>query len=79
MGERGDQMYIQKYYLYLNLTKPSEGLFLSYIGMDAQGAAIRPSYLIGMMKNSMNFSIPINSSTSRDMFLWIMHMYRKSL
>ena len=45
-----DQMYIQKYYLYLNLTKPSEGLFLSYIGMDAQGAAIRPSYLIGMMK-----------------------------
>ncbi len=45
-----DRMYIQKYYLYLNLTKPSEGLFLSYIGMDAQGAAIRPSYLIGMMK-----------------------------
>lgn len=45
-----DQMYIQKYYLYLNLTKPSEGLYLSYIGMDAQGAAIRPSYLIGMIK-----------------------------
>lgn len=45
-----DQMYIQKYYLYLNMTKPSEGLYLSYIGMDAQGAAIRPSYLIGMMK-----------------------------
>ena len=45
-----DQMYIQKYYLYLNLTKPSEGLFLSYIGMDAQGAAIRPSYLIAMIK-----------------------------
>lgn len=45
-----DQMYIQKYYLYLNLTKPSEGLYLSYIGMDVQGAAIRPSYLIGIMK-----------------------------
>ena len=45
-----DQMYIQKYYLYLNMTKPSEGLYLSYIGMDVQGAAIRPSYLIGMMK-----------------------------
>ena len=45
-----DQMYIQKYYLYLNLTKPSEGLYLSYIGMDTQGAAIRPSYLIGMIK-----------------------------
>lgn len=45
-----DQMYIQKYYLYLNMTKPTEGLYLSYIGMDAQGSAIRPSYLIGMMK-----------------------------
>lgn len=45
-----DQMYIQKYYLYLNMTKPSEGLYLSYIGMDAQGSAVRPSYLIGMMK-----------------------------
>ena len=45
-----DQMYIQKYYLYLNLTKPSQGLFLSYSSMDSQGAAIRPSYLIGMMK-----------------------------
>jgi len=45
-----DQMYIQKYYLYLNMTKPSQGLFLSYSAMDSQGAAIRPSYLIGMMK-----------------------------
>ncbi len=45
-----DQMYIQKYYLYLNLTKPSEGVYLSYTGMDAQGNALRPSYLIGMLK-----------------------------
>lgn len=45
-----DKMYIQKYYLYLNLTKPSEGLFLSYAGVDAQGAALRPSYLIALIK-----------------------------
>lgn len=45
-----DQMYIQKYYLYLNMTKPSQGLFLSYSAMDAQGAAIRPSYMIGVIK-----------------------------
>ena len=45
-----DQMYIQKYYLYLNMTKPSEALFLSYSAMDGQGAAIRPSYLIGIIK-----------------------------
>ncbi len=45
-----DQMYIQKYYLYLNMTKPSEALFLSYSAMDGQGVAIRPSYLISIMK-----------------------------
>lgn len=45
-----DKMYIQKYYLYLNLTKPSEGLFLSYAGTDAQGAALRPSYLVALLK-----------------------------
>ena len=45
-----DQMYIQKYYLYLNMTKPSKGLYLSYASMDGQGGALRPSYLIGMMK-----------------------------
>ena len=45
-----EQMYIQKYYLYLNMTKPSKGLYLSYAAMDGQGTALRPSYLIGMMK-----------------------------
>ena len=45
-----EQMYIQKYYLYLNMTKPSQGLYLSYAAMDSQGGALRPSYLIGMMK-----------------------------
>ncbi len=45
-----EQMYIQKYYLYLNMTKPSKGLYLSYAAMDGQGAVLRPSYLIGIMK-----------------------------
>ena len=45
-----EQMYIQKYYLYLNMTKPSKGLYLSYAAMDGQGTALRPSYLIGMMR-----------------------------
>ena len=45
-----DQMYIQKYYLYLNMTKPSKGLYLSYAAMDGQGGALRPSYLIGIVK-----------------------------
>lgn len=44
------QMYIQKYYLYLNLTKPSEKLFLSYAGMDLAGKTIRPSYLVATIE-----------------------------
>lgn len=40
------QMYIQKYYLYLMMTKPTDRLYLSYAGTDNGGHATRPSYLI---------------------------------
>lgn len=40
------QMYIQRLYLYLNMTKPSEKLFLSYSKMNKAGKSIRPAYLI---------------------------------
>ncbi len=36
----------QKYYLYLNLTKPSEKLVVSYSQNSADGHSARPSYLI---------------------------------
>lgn len=42
-------MYIQKFYLYLNLTKPSEGLYLSYAKTSGQGQAQGPAYLIPMI------------------------------
>ncbi len=44
------QMYIQRLYLYMNMTKPSQRLYLSYARMSAQGKSIRPSYLIDMMQ-----------------------------
>lgn len=44
------QMYIQRLYLYLNMTKPSERLYLSYANVDADGKSMRPSYLIGAMQ-----------------------------
>ncbi len=44
-----ERAFIQRFYLYLNLTKPSERLYLTYAGADADGAARRPSYLIGMV------------------------------
>lgn len=44
------QMYIQKFYLYLNMTKPSELLVLSFARMSAEGKAMRPSFLIGQVQ-----------------------------
>ncbi len=45
-----ERMYQQRFYLYLNLTKPSEQLFLSYSKMDTAGAARLPSYLVGVIR-----------------------------
>ncbi|MBS6194185.1 MAG: helicase-exonuclease AddAB subunit AddB [Clostridiales bacterium] len=42
-------MYIQKFYLYLNMTKPSRQLILSYAKSSGQGQAQGPAYLIPMM------------------------------
>lgn len=44
------QMYIQKFYLYLNMTKPSERLVLSFARMSAEGKAMRPSFLVGQVQ-----------------------------
>lgn len=44
------QMYIQRLYLYMNMTKPSEKLILSYSAVSSEGKSIRPSYLVEMMK-----------------------------
>ncbi|MBQ7781014.1 MAG: helicase-exonuclease AddAB subunit AddB [Lachnospiraceae bacterium] len=44
------QMYIQRLYLYLNMTKPSDRLYLSYAAMNGEGKSIRPSYLIGALQ-----------------------------
>lgn len=38
--------YIQKFYLYLNLTKPQEALYLSYSKASADGSPLRPSYVV---------------------------------
>ena len=41
-----EKTYIQKFYLYMNLTKPSEKLKVYYSKVSADGKALRPSYLI---------------------------------
>jgi len=40
------QMYIQRFYLYLNMTKPSHRLYLAYSKINSAGKSIRPAYLV---------------------------------
>ena len=44
-----EAMFSQRLYLYQNLTKPTEKLYLSWTNMDAAGKTIRKSYLIEMV------------------------------
>ena len=41
-----EKAFIQKFYLYLNMTKPSHQLYVSYSRVDREGKALRPSYLV---------------------------------
>lgn len=41
-----EKAYVHKFYLYLNLTKPSEKLDIYYSKVSADGKSVRPSYLI---------------------------------
>lgn len=43
-------MNMQRFYLYLNLTRPSEHLYLSYSRSGGGGEAVSPAYLIGTVK-----------------------------
>lgn len=43
-------MNMQRFYLYLNLTRPSEHLYLSYSCSNAKGEAVSPAYLIGTIR-----------------------------
>ena len=44
-----ERVFIQKFYLYLNMTKPSEKLFVTFSKVNAEGKALRRSYLIGTL------------------------------
>ncbi len=45
-----EKTYIQKFYLYMNLTKPKETLFLSYSKVSSDGKSLRPAYLVQEIK-----------------------------
>ena len=45
------QMYIQRLYLYMNLTKPTDRLVLSYSELGTDGKSVRPAYLISKIES----------------------------
>jgi ATP-dependent helicase/nuclease subunit B len=44
-----EKAFIQRFYLYRNLTKPSDKIYISYARVDSEGKKIRPSYLIDVV------------------------------
>ena len=46
-----EQAFIEKFYLYLNLTKAADKLVMTYSTSAADGSPLRPSYLIGVLKD----------------------------
>ncbi len=44
------QMYIQRLYLYMNMTKPRDLLYVSWVKTAGDGGSLRPSYLIGLLQ-----------------------------
>lgn len=46
-----EQGFIQKFYLYLNLTKPTDKLIMTYSKSGSDGNGLRPSYLIGTIRD----------------------------
>ncbi|MBR3507983.1 MAG: exodeoxyribonuclease V subunit gamma [Lachnospiraceae bacterium] len=58
-----EQMFIQRFYLYLNISKPKEALYLSYARQGSDGKALRPAYLIESVKRlfpKLELEIPHN-------------------
>ena len=44
-----ERVFIQKFYLYLNMTKPSDKLYVTFSKVNAEGKALRRSYLTGTL------------------------------
>lgn len=63
--------YIQQFYLYINMTKPSDKLYLAYTHLDSSNEPARASYIVGRIKNIFpklgvcnDFSIDVGTAAS---------------
>ncbi len=62
-----ERAYDQKFYLYLNLTKPSEYLDIYYCKVSGEGKALRPSYLIQEIRK-LYPSLPVEEEEKKGIF-----------
>ncbi len=53
--------YVEQFYLYNNMTKPSDKLYLSYTNTSSSNEPMRPSYIIGRLNNIFP-KLKVNSS-----------------
>lgn len=61
-------IYTAEYYLYLNMTKPSQRLYVSYAKKDAEGKELRASYLIGKLQSLFPALKSKNPAGKKDAF-----------
>lgn len=61
-----EEAYIQQFYLYINMTKPSEKIYLSLSKIDLDGKTIRPSFLINRMTQLFPKILIQDESQSRE-------------
>ena len=62
-GER-ENSYLQRFYLYLALARPSEKLFLSFCRSGSDGKGKRPSYAAGLLSRML--CLPVKDGDVRD-------------
>lgn len=62
-----ERSFIQKFYLYLNLTKPSEKLYMTWFRVSQDGKETRKSYLTGRMLKMFPELVPVRVEETEDL------------
>ncbi len=52
-----ERAFMQRFYLYLILTKPSERLYITYSNISSGKEAVGPSYIVGIIKAMFDLSV----------------------
>ncbi len=82
-----EKVFIQRFYLYLNVTKPSDFLYVTFSKVNAEGKALRRSYFVGTLlkmfpekevkeiEETTSFDCIITPKSSMEFFLEGLHAF----